>query len=309
MLGNDEKLVGATRGELRHSNFLAYLLSPSRPHGLGARPPLAILRSILKGMPEKERPISALELLTKDMDDAIVYRERHNVDILIELPSMKFIVAIENKVGSKVGEGQLKGYDEFLIEIYPKHRRLMVFLTPDATEPDHPGYVAYDYGRVASTLEMLIAEPFEVIPNQTLLIIQHYIAMVRRHIVQDEKLRGLALALYERHKEAFDFIFDCRPEAASLLNVARQCVEAVDGLAVDSNGANSVRFFPSIWDKQLKYIKGDPLEWTKTGRGLLFELKTYPKIPGRVSLALVLGPGQANMRCRRPRRRSAGRSR
>jgi hypothetical protein len=30
----------------------------------------------------------ALELLTSDLDDAIVYRERDNIDILIELPSI-----------------------------------------------------------------------------------------------------------------------------------------------------------------------------------------------------------------------------
>jgi PD-(D/E)XK nuclease superfamily len=95
--------VGSVRAELKHSNFLAYLLSPSRPHGLGARPLVALIRSLLMRMPVENRPIMALELLTSDLDDAIVYRERDNIDILIELPSMKLVIAIENKVGSKSG--------------------------------------------------------------------------------------------------------------------------------------------------------------------------------------------------------------
>jgi hypothetical protein len=68
--------VGAVRAELRHSNFPAYLLSPSRPHGLGARPLIALIRSILMRMSVEDQPIMALELLTSDLDDAIVYRER-----------------------------------------------------------------------------------------------------------------------------------------------------------------------------------------------------------------------------------------
>lgn len=49
--------VGAIRGELRHSNFLGYLLSPSRPHGLGARPLAAFLRRVLSRTPPLKRPI------------------------------------------------------------------------------------------------------------------------------------------------------------------------------------------------------------------------------------------------------------
>lgn len=131
--------VGAVRGELRHSNFLAYLLSSNRPHGLGAKPLVALLRSILMRMPPEGRPIMALELLASDLNDAVVYRERDNIDILIELPSINFVVAIENKVGSKAGDGQLGRYDEALKASHANHRRLMVFLTPDSTQPDYDG--------------------------------------------------------------------------------------------------------------------------------------------------------------------------
>jgi hypothetical protein len=288
--------VGAVRAELRHSNFLAYLLSPSRPHGLGARPLSALIRSLLMRMPIEHRPIMALELLASDLDDAIVYRERDNIDILIELPSMKFVIAIENKIDSKAAGGQLKRYSEYLQQSYSGYRLLMVFLTPDSVLPDHDGYVAYDYADVVSTLEGLISSEHLPVPAEMQLIVRHYIDMARRHIVQDEKLRALALTLYERHKEAFEFIFECRPEPNSLLTVARRCLLGVEGLSVDSSGSNYLRFAPEKWNERLKVIKGDPAEWSKTGRGLLFEVKTYPNTRGRVNLSLVLDPGDAETR-------------
>jgi hypothetical protein len=290
--------MGAIRAELRHSNFLAYLLSPSRPHGLNARPLVAVLRAILARLPAAERPIGMLELIAGQLDDAIIYRERDNIDILIELPAMKVVVAIENKVEAKAGEGQLERYSQYLKSAFPSYRQLLVFLTPGGNHPDHDSYVAYDYADLVGTLETLIDEAPEPIPEASSLIIRHYVDMVRRHIVQDEQLRALALTLYERHKEAFEFIFECRPEPKSLLTILRNRVKNVEGLLIDSGGTNLFRFLPKQWDEQLVNIKGDPTKWSRTGRGLLFEGKVYADRPGRVNVALLLGPGNPEMRLR-----------
>ena len=290
--------VGAIRAELRHSNFLAYLLGPARPHGLGARPLIAVLRAILSRMPPHARPIGVLELIAGRLDDAIVYRERDNIDILIDSPALKLVVAIENKIDSKASDGQLERYSEYLKSTFPKYRHLLVFLTPHGVNPDHDSYVAYDYEDLVRVLEDLIQQAPEPIPEASLLIIRHYVDMVRRHIVQNDQLRTLALTLYERHKEAFEFIFECRPEPQSLLTELRNRVESVDGLTVDSAGGNLFRFVPTLWDERLSAIKGDATKWSKTGRGILFEGKIYAGTPGRVNIALVLGPGEPEMRSR-----------
>jgi hypothetical protein len=47
--------LGAVRRELEHSNFLAFLLSPTRPHGLGAEPLRRILRCFLEALPRAAR--------------------------------------------------------------------------------------------------------------------------------------------------------------------------------------------------------------------------------------------------------------
>jgi hypothetical protein len=290
--------VGAIRAELRHSNFLAYLLSPSRPHGLGARPLAAVLRAILMRLPASQRPVMTLEMIAGDLDDAVIHRERDNIDILVELRALKFVVAIENKVGARASDGQLERYSKLLGSAFPEYRKLLVFLTPDGSQPGHDQYVAYDYASLAETLETLVADGLEPVPAETSLIIRHYVDMVRRHIVQDDLLRALALTLYERHKEAFEFIFECRPEPRSLLTVVRECVQSVQGLTEDSSGSHLFRFLPEVWDERLTTIKGDPAKWSKTGRGILFEGKTYANAPGRVNISLILGPGDPAMRSR-----------
>lgn len=288
--------VGATRAELRHSNFLAYLLSPSRPHGLRARPLLSVLRSILERVPTGQRPIMTLELIAGELDDAIVYRERDNIDVLVELPTLNLVVAIENKIGSKAGVGQLQRYTETLKIAFPGYKHLLVFLTPDGDSPNHDDYVAFSYSDLLLVLNGLVSDLFDPAPVETKLIINHYINMVRRHVVQDDELRNLALKLYERHKEAFDFIFDCRPDPQNLLSSLRELVVSSSRLIEDSNSGGSFRFLPSLWVQQLASIKGDPAKWSKTGRGLLFEAKIFSYAPGRVNVALILGPGDAAMR-------------
>lgn len=288
--------MGGIRAELRHSNFLAYLLSPSRPHGLGTRPLIAVLRAIVARLPVGQRPIGMLELIAGQLDDAVVYRERDNIDILVELPTLKLVVAIENKIDAKVGDRQLERYSEYLRSAFPHYRRLLVLLTPDGADPRDANYVSYDYADLVRTLEALSTDALEPPSEASLLIIRHYVDMVRRHVVQDDQLRALAVSLYERHKEAFEFIFECRPEPQSLLTVLRARVQDVQGLVVDSSGSNLFRFFPQVWDERLRYIKGDATRWSKTGRGILFEGKIYADNPGRVNIALILGPGDAEMR-------------
>jgi hypothetical protein len=109
-------------------------------------------------------------------------------------------------------------------------------------------------------------------------------------------VRLLAVTLYERHKEAFDFIFASRPEPLNLLTVVRQVVQGLQDLVEDSAGGSLFRFVPEVWDQHLNAIKGDPAKWSKSGRGLLFECKTFNGAPGRVNVSLILGLGDPAMR-------------
>jgi hypothetical protein len=286
--------VGAIRGELRHSNFLAYLLSPGRSHGFGARPLVSVLRAILEGMNSGERPIMTLELMIGDPGDAIVYRERDNLDLLIEVSSLKLVVLIENKIDAKAADGQLERYRSIIETRYPDHKKLYVFLTPNGLDPKHSAYVPFSYTQLAKVLDDLANERFGT--SESTLIVRHYVEMLRRHIVPDERLRELAAQLYERHSEALEFIWECRPQQGGLLEALQDRIEGVSGLTIDSSGANILRFVPDAWDQSLKSIQCDPTLWTRTGRALLFEVKTFTKSPGRINLSLLIGPAAAESR-------------
>jgi PD-(D/E)XK nuclease superfamily len=47
--------MGAVRGELRHSNFLSFILSPTRSHGIGSNFLLQFIRAAVAKQPPARR--------------------------------------------------------------------------------------------------------------------------------------------------------------------------------------------------------------------------------------------------------------
>jgi hypothetical protein len=256
------------------------------------------LRAILANAPRELRPIRALELVLADLDGAIVYREWNNIDILIEIKEVNLVVLIENKIGAKAGDGQLVRYKRLVQSKYPTFRHLFVFLTPDGIEPDDTEYIRISYAELAKVVEQLSDQRDGASYNDATIIIRHYVEMLRRHIVPDEELRELARQLYERHKEAFEFIFESRPEPESLLGVARSLLEAQPELIADRHGANILRFVPESWSGIPDLNRCSPTVWTKTGRSLIFEIKNWSSGPyvDRVIVSIVSGPAPAEIR-------------
>ena len=280
--------IGGVRAELRHSNFLAFLFSPNRSHGLGSIVLQKIIRTILDAAPPRTRTIRPLELAVSDIDDAIVFRERDNIDILIEIKSLKIVVLIENKVGSKASLGQLERYKEYIESRFYGWRHILVFLTPNGDAANCDDYIPLSYRDIAKVIED-VKRRNQLGPDQTL-ILSHYVEMLRRHIVPNEELRSLATRLYERHREAFDFVFEVRPQPQTLLEILKQKIVATEGLIEDRSIQSIVRFLPSCWDETLKDIRcRDEAPWTATKRGLLFEVKMNGD-SGRVTVALLIGP-------------------
>ena len=289
--------VGAVRAELRHSDFLAFLLSPARNHGLGSLALVRVLRAVLAKLPPADRPVTVLDLIIGDVDDAIVDRELHDIDILIELKRLNLVVVIENKIDAKAGDGQLTRYREVVQRRYPTHRHLLVFLTPRGAPPDDDAYVPFGYAEVARVLDATV----DAAPPETALAVRHYVEMLRRHIVPDDNLRDLARRLYERHREAFDFVYDCKPQAPGMIGIVRDMYEAeAPGLVKDGDTLSMLRFVPEGWATVPELNACAPGEWTKSGRSLLFEVKTYNQEPyaSRVNVALIVGPAPQAIRAK-----------
>lgn len=291
--------MGTHRRELSHSNFLAFLLSPARSHGLGSRPLQQVLRALLAKIPPDKRPIPALEVAVGDIDDATIFREVDYIDLLIEVAELKFLVVIENKIDAKAGEGQLERYKAVVDKKYPDWRKLFVFLTPDGRDPDHPSYISFGYGDLIKIIESLIEDGSHTYGQDVLLILKHYIEMIRRNIVEDDALRALALKVYERYADAIDFIVKCRPEGTSLLPIAQALVEKDLNLELDSHTATIYRFYPKKWLGVAALNRCPRDKWSKSGRNILFEIKSFKsegEFSDRLLLSLILGPSEPPLR-------------
>lgn len=292
--------VGGVRAELRHSNFLSFILSPTKSHGLGSKPLEKFLRFVLARMPTNKRPLRALTVTVGDLDGAVVFREIDNIDLLIEISELKLVVVIENKVGARAGDGQLARYKNIVMEKYGDWRKLFVFLTPDGIEPDEPEYVPLSYAEVANLVERLLTEGARSYSADVLLILRHYVEMVRRNIVEDEDLRNLAIKIYERHADALNFIFENRPETSNLLSVIRELADKNNDLIQDRHTPLIFRFIPKSW-VDIPALNSCPADrWTKSGRNVLLEVKSFKTeandFSDRILLSLILGPSEPNLR-------------
>jgi len=121
------------------------------------------------------------------------------------------------------------------------------------------------------------------------LILRHYVEMLRRNnIVQDEKLIAQAKRLYEKHKEAFDFVSQYQTRGSNLLDQVRALIESQRALVEDKHISTILRFIPTAWENIPELHSCPASEWTKTGRSVLFEVKANED--KRIIVALVLGP-------------------
>ena len=284
--------IGAERVELRHSNFLRFLLSPSRPHGMSARFLRQFLRVVIAKLPVERRPLRPLELVVADLDNTVIYREFYNFDLLIEVKDLRLVVLVENKIDSREGAGQLQRYKQEVYRRYKDWRSLFVFLTPKGLSASDSDFVAFSYRELATLIDAAI-ENGEISPDAEVLL-RHYLEMLRRNVVPNEALEAIAKKLYDQYYDAFEYVFAQRQEGSNIRAIAALLEDQSD-LIVDSEGRNVLRFFPADWDDSESIGPKSSTGWSPSGRSLLFEIKTSNK-SDRVLLALVVGPTVSELR-------------
>ena len=91
------QILSISKNEIRHSNFLSWLLDPNQSHKLGDIFLKRFLREVFSS--EKFDNIDQADVEGLNFSDVEVLREWKNIDILIKLSDI--VVCIENKVLSK----------------------------------------------------------------------------------------------------------------------------------------------------------------------------------------------------------------
>jgi len=140
--------VGMIRQEIKHSNFLQFLLNPSEKHQLGDLFLKKLLMHIQHSA-EEETPLDNLDIQNANFTDADVRREWKNIDLLIYSPRNDFVCTIENKVDSTKGYDQLTTYETVINKEFPGAKKLFVFLTRDGIAASCANWLSLSYGAIA----------------------------------------------------------------------------------------------------------------------------------------------------------------
>ena len=206
-------ILKITRTEIRHSNVLAWLLNPNENQGLGD----SFLRAVVQEMAvnDEDGKYDVFRTLLLDFYSFNVYREWKNIDILLVSDEEKFIIAIENKIGSAEHDNQLWRYRNTLAEDYHGYEKMLIFLTPEGDEPsDRDNWDVLSYAAIADILSRLTEE--KELHDGARLMIENFIDVIRRDIVEDQKLIEVCNKIYAKHKKALDLIFEHRTDSKDL---------------------------------------------------------------------------------------------
>ncbi len=203
--------IGVVRRELRHSDFLAFLMDPKGTHGLGEAFAKRLLQRILMGSEDVPVPVTPMELELWDLGRVEVRREWQRIDILLLDWEHKLAVIVENKIGSGERSDQLLRYYRLVEQHHPGWRIIAVYLTPGGDPPSHESYLPVDYGLVSEVIDDLAEGRALVVNDDVKTVMTHYTDMLRRNIVSNSDVTRMCRQIYQKHKKALDLIYDHGP--------------------------------------------------------------------------------------------------
>lgn len=252
-----------SRAEIRHSNMLAWLLDANENHGLGDEFFKGVVQRLIEN--NSESKYNVFKVLLLDFFSFSVYREWKGIDLLLVSDTEKTLIAIENKVGSHEHSDQLNRYRETLSEIYPKYTQILVFLTPEGEAPsDSENWDTLTYTDVVEVLEDIYRHN-ELAPDVDL-IIRNYMEVIRRDIVDDQQLIDICNKIYNKHKKAFDLIYDNRTDIRHrIIGYVRETMQKLsdDGKIICSENTSGkwVCFYTQVMKELLPDLQEANSSW------------------------------------------------
>lgn len=258
--------LGIARIEIRHSNFLAWLLDPAESHGQGALFLKAILMDLLAQTPPERRPLSPVELDGVELRAVEIRREWRNIDILITCEEPKFVIAIENKIGSGEHGMQLSRYETVLNEAFGNVPKQFVYLTIDGDEPSEEKWVPYTYGDIHRILTRVRKTNATAIGEDVLAFLDHYLRLIGSQFMDDPKIDELCQRIYRNHRQAIDLLVERIGPGNGLLQALREMLESVgDRWHIFNVTSRRIDFVPRRWLAWLPpwsaKPKQDPRAW------------------------------------------------
>jgi hypothetical protein len=263
--------IGVVKQELRHSDFLAYMLDPQQRHGLQDAFLKLLLQTVLLAHRKARLPVSLVDMDVWSLTDTLVLREWSSIDILLVSQTHGFAIIIENKIGTAEHSDQLRRYRETVQRYYPHLGVIALFLTRDGATPSHTDYLSVDYGQIVAMLDALVTRRASSLGADVRTLIVHYLQMLRWHIVSDSEIDDLCRRIYARHKRALDLIFDRRPDNIQTLHdFLRKQIDNTSSVVVDYDRKTYISFTLKDWDRPALLVHSP--QWNYPRRVLLFQV-------------------------------------
>jgi hypothetical protein len=295
------RVLRASRHEIRHSNMLAWLLTPDETHGLGDRFFRRWLMQIVHSADDdtKRRLLlpSPIEIDALDIESVEVARERENIDLLLVVHAINgslWTICIENKVESTQHSNQLRRYKEIVERAYPQaEERLFVFLTKNEEEPEDVDFITSSYAVIESVLSRCLKEKANSIGPELRLLIAQYLELLEEEFVTENRAADLARKIYRSHRKAIDFILETRNDpisyATSVMKEFLTAHSAELGIIMcEIQNKGYVRFIPKQWD--VPQNTGGTA-WGANSRLVLSEVSFWTK---KSELHITVGDAPAN---------------
>lgn len=256
--------LGIARAEIRHSNFLAFILDPAESHGVGQLFLKALLTDLLKRAPTHMRPLSPIELDGIDLRGVDVRREWENIDLLILSREPSFAIFIENKIDSSEHSQQLERYGATAQRKFASVPRLQVYLTPDGSDASGDDWISYSYRDIHRVFTRVRKTYHNAIGDDVLVFLDHYLSLIGSQLMTNPDIDALCQRIYKNHRQALELIFAraLRPESRALAD-AEAAVRADDRFHVFYRTKGFVDFVPRDW---LGWLPEIGLDWREDRR-------------------------------------------
>lgn len=249
-----------SRTEIRHSNILAWLFDANENHGLGDK----FVKKVMQKFIEKNLngKFDVFETLLLDFYSFNIYREWNNIDLMLVSDDEKTVIAIENKVGSHEHSNQLNRYRKILEKAYPDYNKIYIFLTPDGLLPsDTDNWCVLTYSDIVDVLND-IKDVTELLPDVELMI-NNYVDVVRRDIVEDQQLIEICNKIYNKHKKALDLIYENRIDYKDIVkNIVFETLSNLDACGKIIYPGSGVRFHTSNMSNYLPSLDDTVSSWS-----------------------------------------------
>lgn len=236
--------------EIRHSNFLAWLLNKDNNEKIKykfAKGLLEIIKKHCKDKKEWNKNLEALnELISKlSCEEYIVKREDKYKDIMIEFNTTKVALVIENKLYSKEHSNQLQRYYDEVEgdKKYQNYCKIFVFLTLSGEKPvdviDKRIWINISYSDILGILKTLLQNDLKNTKDETSLLLGSYIEILKEKTEKTMDRVSEYFKLYKENKEVLSEMLEYLPNIKQRAEIEKEYLATNKTLTLQTKNANT----------------------------------------------------------------------